>query len=179
MLMILNEEFCETKTCSTTNSRYRAKTAKNQIDNPNEQRLPRKQILLIDPEEDLREVIKTGLELTTNWNILTTHDSHNGLHLAVNEQPNAILINIEKKDLGQIGLLWQLRQSQQLRQIPIILLLDRIRLSDRKCLNKLEIAGAIAKPFDMVNLGQQIAHFLRWDCYTITHQSYIKKVHKD
>ncbi|MBD2578691.1 response regulator [Oscillatoria sp. FACHB-1406] len=118
--------------------------------------------MLIDPEDDLREVIQTGLELTTNWKIVTAHSHALGANLAAIEQPNVILLNVERVDLEDSALLAQLKANPSTQNIPVILMADRVRLSDWWRLTQLGIAGAISKPFDCVNLGKQIAVLLKW-----------------
>ncbi|MEC4983996.1 MAG: response regulator [Oscillatoria sp. PMC 1068.18] len=163
MLIGYKQSFGEIKNYPDKNLVGNAQNGATQIKIWIDYELPSKQILLVNAENDLQEVIKTGLELTTNWKILTSDRAHHSLSLAKEQQPNAILINIEKKDLTEINFWLQLRQKQEWQQIPVILLVDRLRRSDKKRLKKLEIAGAIAKPFDMVNLGKQIASFLQWN----------------
>ncbi|MDY6782919.1 MAG: response regulator [Cyanobacteriota bacterium] len=121
-----------------------------------------KKVLLIDPEDDLREVIQTSLELTTSWNIVTAHSHALGIDLAEVEQPNAILLNVERLDRDRMAILTQLKTHPITRAIPLILMTERVRLADWWQLTQSGVAGAIAKPFDCANLGRQIALFLRW-----------------
>lgn len=126
------------------------------------QKFNSKKILLIDLEDDLREVIQTGLELTTSWKILTARSHEIGANLAEVEQPHAILLNVERVDFARSALLNQLKANPIAREIPIILMADRVRLADWWQLTQLGFAGVIAKPFDCANLGRQIALFLKW-----------------
>jgi response regulator RpfG family c-di-GMP phosphodiesterase len=128
----------------------------------NAQKLNSKKILLIDPEDDLREVIQTGLELTTSWEILTAHSHAIGANLAEVEQPHAILLNVERVDCDRAALLIQLKTNPTTQGIPVILMTDRVRLADWWQLTQMGVAGVIAKPFDCANLGKQIAIFLKW-----------------
>jgi response regulator RpfG family c-di-GMP phosphodiesterase len=128
----------------------------------NPQKLKAKKVLLIDPEDDLREVIQTSLELTTSWEIVTACSHALGIDLAEVEQPNAILLNVERLDVDRMAILTHLKSHPTTQTIPLILMTERVRLADWWQLTQLGVTGAIAKPFDCANLGKQIALFLKW-----------------
>ncbi|MDY7012734.1 MAG: response regulator [Cyanobacteriota bacterium] len=121
-----------------------------------------KKLLLIDPEDDLREVIQTSLELTTSWEIVTARSYTRGIALAEAQQPHAILLNVERLDVDRRAILTQLKTNPIARSIPVILMTERVRLADWWQLTQLGVAGAISKPFDCASLGRQIAVFLKW-----------------
>ncbi|MGD2182275.1 response regulator [Lusitaniella coriacea] len=122
-----------------------------------------KTLLLIDPEDDLREVTQTGLELTTNWKILTAPSYTEGLRLAIAQKPDAILVNGSMIDLEYSAIFNQLDSHPVTENIPIIAISDRVRLGDKVQFAQLGVMDVIAKPFDSANLGQQIATFLQWN----------------
>ena len=47
--------------------------------------------------------------------------------------------------------------------IPVILLTAKVQPLEQSQYAQLGIAGLIAKPFDPVQIGQQIAHILGWN----------------
>lgn len=122
-----------------------------------------KTLLLIDPEDDLREVTQTGLELTTNWEILTAPSYTEGLRLAIAQKPDAILVNGSMVDLEYSAIFNQLDAHPITENIPVIAISDRVRLGDKVQFAQLGVTDIIAKPFDSANLGQQIATFLQWN----------------
>jgi hypothetical protein len=44
--------------------------------------------------------------------------------------------------------------------LPIVIFVERVRLGDQHRFERLGIAGAIATPFDVINLGQHLQHIL-------------------
>jgi CheY-like chemotaxis protein len=118
-----------------------------------------KHLLLIDREEDRRHVTKTGLELMTDWTIWGACSYHEGLNFAQTRLFHVILINL---DSNPLKILPQLLSHPNTQHIPIILTTARLRYSDVQYFSQLGVAGAIAQPYDCVNLGEQIACFLDW-----------------
>ena len=118
-----------------------------------------KTLLLIDREEDRRHVTQTGLELMTDWKIWVTHSYREGLKFAQTQLFHVILINLDTRPRE---VLQQLLNHPSTQNIPIILTADRLRCADIEYFSQLGVAGAIAQPYDCVNLGEQIAYFLDW-----------------
>ncbi|MBP0022099.1 MAG: two-component system response regulator [Cyanobacteria bacterium SBLK] len=119
----------------------------------------KRHLLLIDGEEDRRYVTRAGLELMTDWQIWVASSYQEGFNFARTQSFHAILINL---DANPLGILQQLLSHPATQHIPIILTVDRLRCADAEYFSQLGVAGAIAQPYDCVNLGGQIADFLNW-----------------
>ncbi|MEM9542789.1 MAG: hypothetical protein AAGA60_25265 [Cyanobacteria bacterium P01_E01_bin.42] len=119
-----------------------------------------KYLLLIDREEDRRQVTKAGLELMTDWQIRVASSSQEGIDLARSQFFHAILINLDPNPVSIF--LQQLLSHPTTRHIPIILTVDRLRCADAEYFSRLGVAGTIDQPYDCVGLGGQIADFLNW-----------------
>lgn len=119
-----------------------------------------KRVLLIHPEDDLRQIMQMGLEMTTNWQIFSASSSLKALHLAKEQLPQAVLINVALTDVDTV--INAFRQALSPLQLPIIVLVERVRLGDQQRFADLGIAGAIATPFDAVHLGQHLQQILNW-----------------
>lgn len=130
--------------------------------NTNSSQSSTREVLLIDPEDDVREITQTGLELTTDWRIVTAHSYPQGLEIAKTRRPHAILLNVESHQSCFIHIFRQLKENPITQDIPVILLIDRVRLCDEQRFAQLGITAVIAKPFDCVALGQRIAYLLDW-----------------
>lgn len=129
---------------------------------PNPSQSSMREVLLIDPEDDVREITQAGLELTTDWKIVTAHSYPQGLEIAKSHRPHVILLNIESHKSCFIHIFRQLKENPVTQDIPVILLIDRVRLCDEQRFAQLGITAVIAKPFDCVALGQKIAYLLDW-----------------
>ncbi len=122
---------------------------------------PAPQILVVVPEPDVREIVLAGLEMTTDWQAIAASSEAEGLRIAIAAQPQAIAL--DQADGGmEPCLLAQLAAIPETRHIPVILMVERLRLADMQHYQALGLAGVIAKPFDAVQLSQQMSHFLGW-----------------
>lgn len=115
-----------------------------------------KQILVIDDEDDLRNLIQTCLELMAGWQVLSARSGIEGLIKAQAEQPDAILLDLMMPEMDGLTTLQQLRSTSVTKHIPVILLSAKGRSIDQDQLAQLGVCGMITKPFKPVNLVAQI-----------------------
>jgi CheY-like chemotaxis protein len=121
----------------------------------------RKQILIIDDEEDIREVAAMTLEMA-GFRVLTAASGREGIQKAAVEQPDAILLDVMMPELDGPATLEALRALDETRHIPVIFLTAKIQPADRCHLADLGAAAVIAKPFDPNRLGKEINDALGW-----------------
>lgn len=121
-----------------------------------------KQILLIDDEDDIREVAQVSLEMIGNWEVLTARSGQEGLAKAEAEQPDAILLDVMMPDMDGPTTFQQLRNTPAICHIPVILVTAKVQASDQRRFASLGIKGVIAKPFDPLTLADQVAETLGW-----------------
>jgi CheY-like chemotaxis protein len=122
-----------------------------------------KRILVIDNEEYIREVTKICLETTTNWLVLTAGSGQEGLRTAEAEQPDAILLDVMMPDMDGLTTFRHLQANSTTQHIPVLLLTAKVQTSDRHRYTDLGIKDTIAKPFDPLQLANQIAIALDWN----------------
>ncbi|MBE9017737.1 two-component system response regulator [Chroococcidiopsis sp. CCALA 051] len=124
--------------------------------------MPSKRILLIDDEQRLSRVIETCLRKLGGWTVLTAQSGSEGLQKAQTQQPDAILLDVMMPDLDGIALFRELQENPATQAIPVILLTAKVQPVDRESYARLGVVGAIAKPFDPLQLANQIAETLGW-----------------
>lgn len=124
--------------------------------------MPPKRILVIDNEEYIREVAQICLETTANWQVLTAGSGQEGIHKAEADQPDAILLDVMMPDMDGLTTFRHLQTNPITQQIPVILLTAKVQVSDRRRYADLGIKDAIAKPFDPLQLANQVAIALGW-----------------
>jgi DNA-binding response OmpR family regulator len=122
-----------------------------------------KHLLLIDDEDDIREVAGLTLELTEGWTVTTANGGAPGIALAGTCAPDAILLDVMMPDLDGPGTLRELRLLESTKSIPVIFLTAKVQASDRERFMELGVRGIIAKPFDPITLGDQIRALLAWE----------------
>jgi len=118
--------------------------------------MPEKRILIIDDEDDIREVAQLSLELIGGWQVLTARSGQEGLTLAAAAQPEVILLDVMMPDMDGPTTFRKLREEPTTCHIPVILLTAKVQSADRHQFAELGIAAVIAKPFDPLTLASQI-----------------------
>ncbi|OYD91543.1 two-component system response regulator [Nostoc sp. 'Peltigera membranacea cyanobiont' 210A] len=116
-----------------------------------------KQILVIDDEDDIRQLIQTCLEIMGGWKVLTATSGNQGLFLAQSSQPDAILLDVMMPDMDGLTTFQKLQANQITKHIPVIFLTARGRNNDKSLFNNLGVRGIISKPFNPQKLAVQVA----------------------
>jgi CheY-like chemotaxis protein len=121
-----------------------------------------KRILIIDDEEDIRDITQLGLEMSVGWQVLTAGSGQEGIALAAAHQPDLILLDVMMPDMDGRATFANLQANPQTEQIPVILVTAKIQASDQESFTNLAIAGVLTKPFRPMNLAEQIRKMLGW-----------------
>jgi CheY-like chemotaxis protein len=121
-----------------------------------------KRILIIDDEEDIRDITQLGLEMSVGWQVLTAGSGQEGIALAAAHQPDLILLDVMMPDMDGRATFANLQANPQTEQIPVILVTAKIQASDQESFTNLAIAGILTKPFRPMNLAEQICKILQW-----------------
>jgi CheY-like chemotaxis protein len=124
--------------------------------------MPPRQLLMIDDEDDIREVGKLSLQLTEDWTVTTASGGAAGAALALSMAPDAILLDVMMPDMDGPSTLRALQAQDATKSIPVIFLTAKVQAADRQKFMQLGVRGIISKPFDPLTLGQQIKDVLSW-----------------
>ena len=120
-----------------------------------------KKVLLIDDEDDIREVATLTLETMAGFEVITASNGLAGLAKAEAERPDAILLDVMMPGLDGPATFHRLQQSEITRSIPVIFMTAKVQASDRKRLGELGARGIIAKPFDPRTLADEVLALLK------------------
>lgn len=121
-----------------------------------------KRILIVDDEDDIREVVQASLEDFAGWLTVTAASGVEGLQIAKTENLDAILLDISMPDMDGFQLYAALQADPKTREIPVIVLTAKALASDQKQLTELEVAGIITKPFAALTIWRQVSEILGW-----------------
>ena len=122
-----------------------------------------KTILIIDDDDDIREVAQLTLELGASWHVVAANSCASGVDAAVAHQPDAILLDVMMPGMDGHATLDRLREDQRTREIPVVFLTAKARTTERQRLESLRVAGVLDKPFDPTTLPTQLASLLGWE----------------
>ncbi len=119
-----------------------------------------KHILLVDDDDDIREVAALSLETVGGWKVSSVGDGAGAIAMARAQRPDAILLDVMMPVLDGPTTFARLQDDPRTRDIPVILLTAKTHAADRLRFAQLDIAGTLSKPFDPMTLTDQIAAIL-------------------
>ena len=122
-----------------------------------------RKILIIDDEDDIREVAALSLEATAGWEILTASSGAEGMAIAALEKPDAILMDVMMPEVDGPTTFGKMQQNPTIADIPVLLLTAKVQGVDQRRFANLGVTAVLFKPFDPLSLAQQIAEALGWD----------------
>ncbi len=124
-------------------------------------------ILIIDDEDDIRAVAALTLEAIAGWQVITAASGVEGIRKAIQEQPEAILMDVMMPDMDGPTTFREMQRRREIAHIPVLLLTAKVQGVDQRRFADLGVAGVLFKPFDPLTLAQQISEALRWRPATI------------
>ena len=122
-----------------------------------------KHILIVDDEDDIREVAELALEAVGGWQVSMANSGLDGLAKAEAEQPDAILLDVMMPDMDGLETFQKLQANSATQEIPVILLTAKAQATDQQRFLQVGVTGIITKPFKAMMLASQVAELLGWD----------------
>jgi len=122
-----------------------------------------RRVLVVDDDDNIREVAQTSLELVAGWVVDVAAGGRDALDLAVAHPPDAILLDVMMPSMDGPTTFARLQADTRTRGIPVVLLTAKVQPLERRRWESLGVAGVLAKPFDPLGLAGQVADLLGWD----------------
>jgi CheY-like chemotaxis protein len=121
-----------------------------------------RRILIIDDEDDIREVAALSLEATAGWKTLTASSGAQGIEIATAEQPDAILMDVMMPGTDGPTTYKAMQAIPAIAHIPVLLLTAKVQGVDKRRFADLGVSAILFKPFDPLTLAEQISEALHW-----------------
>jgi CheY-like chemotaxis protein len=121
-----------------------------------------RRILIIDDEDDIREVAALSLESVAGWEVSTASSGAEGMRVAAAEQPDAILMDVMMPAMDGPTTFREMQKIPALARIPVILLTAKVQGVDQRRFAGLGVTAVLFKPFDPLTLAEQMAAALGW-----------------
>jgi CheY-like chemotaxis protein len=121
-----------------------------------------RRILIIDDEDDIREVAALSLEATAGWRVFTASSGVEGIAIATAEQPDAILMDVMMPGVDGPTSFRNMQHDPLIAHIPVLLLTAKVQGVDQRRFASLGVAAILFKPFDPLTLARQISETLGW-----------------
>ncbi len=85
-----------------------------------------RRVLLIDDEDDVRELAQISLEMVANWHVTTARSGAEGLVLAASNRPDAIVLDVLMPGMDGSVTFGHLQANPATRHIPVVLLTAKV-----------------------------------------------------
>ena len=121
-----------------------------------------RKILIIDDEEDIREVASLSLETVAGWEVIRASSGAQGVARAAEHRPDAILLDVMMPGMDGPDTFRELRRNPATAGIPVLLLTAKVQGSDQRRFAGLGVEAVLFKPFDPLTLATQISRALGW-----------------
>jgi CheY-like chemotaxis protein len=121
-----------------------------------------RKVLIIDDEDDIREVAALSLESVAGWEVVTANSGAQGLIRAASEKPDAILLDVMMPGMDGPTTFRELRKNPVTASIPVLLLTAKVQGADQRRFADLGVLAVLFKPFDPMELANQMSKVLGW-----------------
>lgn len=106
--------------------------------------MPDKTILIIDDDNDLRELYKTTLK-NAGFHVLTASNGVDGIERVKVLQPNLVLLDLMMPQKNGFDVLKEIKDNKDLKKIKVIILSSLGHESDIKYTTELKADGYLVK----------------------------------
>lgn len=117
-------------------------------------------VLVIDDEDDIRQVIAASLGKLAGWQVIEAYCGAQGIEYASRSQPDAILLDMALPAMDGTQILCKLKTSNSTSHIPVVVLTGRPEYAVSA--SRYPVAAVLRKPFDPGRLADQVASVLGW-----------------
>lgn len=121
-----------------------------------------RRVMIVDDEPDIREIAALSLESLHGWEIVPIGSGIEAVAAAGSDPPDVILLDVMMPGQDGPATLAALRAQESTREVPVVFLTAKAQSRDRAALADLGAVGVLAKPFDPMTLGEELAALLGW-----------------
>jgi two-component system alkaline phosphatase synthesis response regulator PhoP len=105
-----------------------------------------KKVLIVDDEIHIVHVVAIKLR-NNGYEVVTANNGSEAFNLACSERPDMIVTDFQMPIMTGMELVEKLRQCEQTKEIPVIMLTARSFSISKQQQQKLQISGCLSKPF--------------------------------
>ena len=113
-------------------------------------------VLVVEDEADIARIIGLALKLIGRWQVVTCHSAAEIPAAVASRRPDIILLDRLLSGTDGIEVCKRLKASRETADIPVIFLSAKCTDADRTEGIAAGAAGYLAKPFDPMELADQV-----------------------
>ncbi|MHC4329720.1 MAG: response regulator [Planctomycetota bacterium] len=118
-----------------------------------------KRVLVVDDEIHIVHVVAIKLR-NNGYEVMSADNGAEALELALSEKPDIIVTDYQMPIMTGLELVGNLRQHEQTKGIPVIMLTARSFAISQEQQDELQISGCLSKPFSPKELLENIEDIL-------------------
>jgi two-component system OmpR family response regulator len=118
-------------------------------------------VLYVDDEPDIRQIVQLALGMTEGLAVHTCDSGEQALDLMQHLKPDLVLLDVMMPGLDGPSVLSRMRTTPALEKIPVVFMTAKAMPPEIARFKQLGAVGVIAKPFDPMQLSQQVLAFWR------------------
>ena len=113
-------------------------------------------VLYVDDEPDIREIVELALGLVAGLEVRVCDSGERALRLLPDITPDLVLLDVMMPGTDGPTTLQRMRADPRFARIPVVFVTAKAMPAEVARFRELGAAAVIAKPFDPMQLGQQI-----------------------
>ncbi|MBI2809449.1 MAG: response regulator [Candidatus Melainabacteria bacterium] len=117
-------------------------------------------VLIVDDDDNIRELAQMGLEGMTDWKVDLTSSGAQALQKASAEKPDVIILDQTMPNMDGLQTFQHLKEDPVLCKIPVIMMTGKAKPVEIERFLELGFAGVIPKPFDPITLCDDIENIV-------------------
>jgi two-component system alkaline phosphatase synthesis response regulator PhoP len=118
-----------------------------------------KKVLVVDDEIHIIHVVAIKLR-NNGYEVISADNGDEGFELACKEKPDIIVTDYQMPAMTGLQLVEKLRQCDETKTVPVILLTARSFAISKEQQEDLQISGCVSKPFSPKELLRNIEDIL-------------------
>lgn len=120
----------------------------------------KKRILIVDDELDILEVVKSGLERSKFFEVLSAKDGQDALEKIAAESPDLIVLDVMMPKVSGDEVLKKIRENIKTMDIPVIVSTVNHDVSSLVKFMNLGATDYLIKPYDIQELSRLISTYI-------------------
>ena len=117
-------------------------------------------ILVVDDDEDIREVVRVTLQDIAGHRVLFVASGLEAIEVARSESPHLVLLDSVMPVMSGLATLKRFRDDPALCRLPVVFMTANVGATDRARYSAMGAIGVITKPFDPLSLIEQVGAWL-------------------
>lgn len=113
-------------------------------------------ILYVEDETDIQAVAKLALETLGGFTVMTCSSGEQALRLASDFAPDMVLLDVMMPGMDGPTTLRRLRELPALAEVPVAFMTAKVQAAEIAQYKSLGAIDVIPKPFDPINLADQV-----------------------